>query len=152
MPILLPQQAQRLREMFDAQAHDRVRITLFTRKASPDDVNGAIAQSCRDAHDLLTEVAALAPNYLVLEERDLAQDAAEAEALGINRVPAILLRGKAAGVVRTFGVPSDYEFTTLIDDLFDLTSGGRTTLGANTRAMLALITRPVHLQVFVAPT
>lgn len=150
MPIMSARQVQQLGALFDAQAHEPVTILLFTRQpgAAVDD----IAQACDNARALLAEVAALAPDYLTLETRDLATDAPDARALGIERVPAIVLRGKAAGLVRTFGVPSDYEFTTLIDDLLDLAAGGHTELSESGREALALLRRPVHLQVFEAPT
>lgn len=153
MPIISERQAQQLRALFAEQARERVTITLFTRQAAPGATTpDPIARACDDARALLAEVAALAPDYLALETRDLAADAAEARALGVERVPAIVLCGPVAGLVRIFGVPSDYEFTTLIDDLLDLVAGGHTGLSEASRAALALLRRPVHLQVFEAPT
>ncbi len=152
MSIISARQALQLRELFEAQAREPVAALLFTRQPAPGAAADDIARACDDARALLTEVVALAPDYLTLETRDLVTDAAEAQALGVERVPAIVLRGKAAGLVRTFGVPSDYEFTTLIDDLLDLAAGGHTTLSEHSRDALALLRRPVHLQVFEAPT
>jgi len=153
MPIISERQAHQLRALFAEQARERVTITLFTRQAEPDaTMANPIARACDDARALLAEVEALAPDYLALETRNLAADAAEARALGIERVPALVLRGKVAGLVRTFGVPADYEFTTLVDDLLDLLAGGHTALSETSRAALALLRRPVHLQVFEAPT
>ena len=152
MAIISARQAQQLRELFEARAREPVTVILFTQQPAPDDANGTIELSCRDARTLLEEVVALAPAYLTLDVRDLAGDASEARALGIDRVPAIALHGKTAGLVRTFGVPSDYEFTTLVGDLLDLATGGQTELGERSLAALALIERPVHLRVFVTPT
>lgn len=152
MSIISERQAQQLGALFAAQARERVTITLFTRQAEPGAATDAIARACDDALALLTEVVALTPAYLTLETRDLTADAAEARALSIERVPALVLRGPVAGLVRTFGVPSDYEFTTLINDLLDLVAGGHTELSEESRAALALLRRPVHLQVFEAPT
>ncbi|HZC08003.1 MAG TPA: hypothetical protein VE338_20370 [Ktedonobacterales bacterium] len=152
MPIISARQAQQLSDLFAAQASDHVSILFFTQQAQPDASDNAIEQASADARALLTEVAALAPAWLTLEPRDLVRDATEARALGIERTPAITLRGKAAGLVRTFGVPANYEFTTLINDLLDLASGGHTELSERTRESLALLRRPVHLQVFETPT
>ncbi len=153
MSIISERQARQLRALFAEQARERVTITLFTRQAEPGATTpDPIARACDDARALLAEVAALAPDYLALETRDLTADAAEARALGIERVPALVLRGKVAGLVRTFGVPADYEFTTLVDDLLDLLAGGHTALSERTREALTLLRRPVHLQVFEAPT
>jgi hypothetical protein len=56
-----------------------------------------------------------------------------------------------AGAVRFFGLPSGYEFMTLIEDLVDLSTGS-TRLSDATRQAAADIKSPVHLQVFVTPT
>lgn len=152
MAIISARQAQQLREQFEAQARESVTVALFTRQATPGVEDDVIVRACDDARALLTEVVALAPAYLTLVEHDIARDAAEAQTLGIERVPAFALLGHAAGRVRTFGVPAHYEFTTLIDDLFDLLAGGHTSLDERSRAALALLRRPTHLQVFVAPT
>ena len=60
-------------------------------------------------------------------------------------------RPSGAGLVRFFGLPSGYEFTTLIEDLVDL-SKGSTRLSDATRQAVAELPAPVHLQVFVTPT
>lgn len=152
MPIISERQAQQLSDLFQTQAHERVSILLFTQPPRAGAPDGVIEQASDNARALLEEVVALAPAWLTLEPRDLARDADEAQALAIDRTPAIVLRGRAAGLVRTFGVPAEYEFTTLISDLLDLTSGGHTELSERTREALALLRRPVHLQVFEAPT
>jgi hypothetical protein len=56
-----------------------------------------------------------------------------------------------AGRVRFFGMPSGYEFSSLIDDVVDV-SRGRTRLSEATREALAALATPLHFQVFVTPT
>jgi len=53
--------------------------------------------------------------------------------------------------VRFFGIPSGYEFTSLVEDIVDV-SRGQTSLSAQTLELLAKLTEPVHIQVFVTPT
>ena len=149
MAIISEHRAQQLRELFVAQASERVTILLFTADAGLSD---ALARASDDARALLEEVVALAPGYLSLEARGLVDADEAARALGIERAPAFVLRGKAAGLVRTFGAPTNYEFTTLISDLLLLVAGGQTELDASVQEALALLDAPVHLQVFVAPT
>ena len=60
-------------------------------------------------------------------------------------------RDHGGGLVRFFGLPSGYEFATLMDDLVDV-SRGRTLLSDATRQALAALPGPLHLQVFVTPT
>lgn len=53
--------------------------------------------------------------------------------------------------VRFLGLPSGYEFSTLLADVVDV-SKGRTDLSEATRAAVRAIDQPVHIQVFVTPT
>ena len=53
--------------------------------------------------------------------------------------------------MRLFGLPSGYEFATLLEDMIDV-GGVRNDLSDDTRAILDGLARDVHLQVFVTPT
>ena len=53
--------------------------------------------------------------------------------------------------IRLYGVPSGYEFGTLIDAILDV-SHADSGLGDETRAALQALERPVHIQVFSTPT
>ena len=53
--------------------------------------------------------------------------------------------------MRFFGLPSGYEFATVLEDLIDV-SRRQTRLSAATRERLATLPAPLHLQVFVTPT
>jgi thiol-disulfide isomerase/thioredoxin len=57
----------------------------------------------------------------------------------------------AGGEVRFFGLPSGYEFATILEDIADV-SRRRTRLSDATRERLAGLTEPLHVQVFVTPT
>ena len=50
-----------------------------------------------------------------------------------------------------YGLPSGYEFGSLIDAILDVSSGD-SGLSAPTREALAALERPVHVQVFSTPT
>jgi glutaredoxin-like protein len=78
-------------------------------------------------------------------------DSEEAEKLGIDRIPAFVLQGHTRGRVRFFGIPAGYEFGSLIESLFDV-STGKTDLTEKTRSILDDLDQPVHVQVFVTPT
>jgi len=53
--------------------------------------------------------------------------------------------------VRYFGIPAGYEFSTLVEDLIDV-SKGTTRLSEKTREILATVDQDLHIQVFVTPT
>jgi alkyl hydroperoxide reductase subunit AhpF len=86
-----------------------------------------------------------------LTTHDLHQEGELASEHGIDRVPAFLLKGAARGRVRFFGMPSGYEFSTLIADLVDV-SRGTTSLSAETLEQLASLNQDVNIKVFVTPT
>ena len=100
---------------------------------------------------LVEEVAALDPK-LSVEPLNFVLDTERVRALGFTRTPAIavLSKDKDHGV-RLYGLPSGYEFGTLIDAIL-LVSRGESGLGEETKAALQELGRPVHVQVFSTPT
>jgi hypothetical protein len=50
-----------------------------------------------------------------------------------------------------YGLPSGYEFGTLVDAILDV-SRGESGLAEETKQALAALSRPVHIQVFSTPT
>jgi glutaredoxin-like protein len=126
-----------------------VHMLVFVRSGDTDE-----CEMCATTRQLAEEVAGLS-DQIVFEVHDLAAEPAIAEAYGIDKAPAIaLLRGgdlpKDYGI-RFFGIPSGYEFTSLIEAL-KMVSEERAGLSAQTQAALARLDRPVHIQVFVTPT
>jgi len=84
------------------------------------------------------------------------KDKETAERYAIDKIPAIaLVRVEESGErdygIRLYGIPSGYEFTSLIEDIMEV-SVGETSLKPKTKEALAKITAPVHIQVFVTPT
>jgi alkyl hydroperoxide reductase subunit AhpF len=99
---------------------------------------------------LLEELAGISEK-LHVTVKDFVRDEQEAQNLGITRIPAFIVQGHTKGVLRYFGVPAGYEFSTLIEDLIDV-SKGTTNLSEKTREALATVNQDVHIQVFVTPT
>jgi alkyl hydroperoxide reductase subunit AhpF len=100
---------------------------------------------------LVEELAALEPKITV-ESYNFVLDKEKVAALGIQRIPAIAILGSEKDYgIRMYGLPSGYEFGTLIDAILDVSSGD-SGLGDTTRAALKELARPVHVQVFSTPT
>jgi alkyl hydroperoxide reductase subunit AhpF len=53
--------------------------------------------------------------------------------------------------IRMYGLPSGYEFGTLVEAILDVSSGD-SGLSEPTRTALKEIAKPVHVQVFSTPT
>jgi alkyl hydroperoxide reductase subunit AhpF len=99
---------------------------------------------------LLKEVVALS-DKVTLTVHDVGVSKDEALKLEIDRVPAFVINGAARGKVRFFGIPSGYEFSSLIAGIIDV-SRGTTSLSDETREYLASLTEDINLKVFTTPT
>lgn len=107
-------------------------------------------QYCKETRELVEEVAALSDKVAV-EVYDFEKDKALADSLGIDKVPGIAVIGAKDYGIRMFGIPSGYEFGSLIESI-KLVSEGKSELSADTKKMVAKLTRPVKIQVFITPT
>lgn len=107
---------------------------------------------CGETRALLEEITAQAPaGKLTLEVHDFVTNSALAQEYHVDKIPAIALVGAQDYGIRFYGIPSGYEFSTLMDDIVTV-SQGDSGLTAATKAALAKISQPLHLQVFVTPT
>src|SRR5437667_9018632 len=128
-----------------------VEIVMFTERESPIIIPGKRpCETCAQTEELLQEVASLS-DKLKLTVNDISTAKEEADALGIDRVPAFVLKGASRGRVRLFGIPSGYQFSALIADLVDV-SKGTTDLSDETREYLTALTEDVNIKVFTTPT
>jgi alkyl hydroperoxide reductase subunit AhpF len=100
---------------------------------------------------LVEEMAALDPR-ITAESYNFVLDTGKVEGLKIQRIPAIAVLGQEKDYgIRMYGLPSGYEFGTLVDAILDVSSGD-SGLGAPTRTALAAVDRDLHIQVFSTPT
>lgn len=148
---IIPQEDQDyLRNLFEERLENPVTLRFYTQRQSVLSVPGQECATCQDTRELLNELVALS-DKLSLDIHDFYAERQEAQQQGIAEIPAIVLEGQNKGRVRFIGVPAGYEFATLIEDLVDV-SRGTTELEPLSREILAKITEPVHIQVFVTPT
>ncbi len=150
MSLIPARETQMLRDHFAKHLTAPVTIELFTQRESRIVLPVQECMTCKETRELLTEVAALSP-LIQLEVHDFVAEEALARARGIDRIPSFTLRGAAKGHVRYLGIPSGYEFTSLIEDIVDV-SRGTTSLAPKTKEALAGLTGDVQIKVFVTPT
>jgi glutaredoxin-like protein len=108
--------------------------------------------TCRDTQELLRAVADLS-DKLSLEVYNFVTDKEIAEKYEIDKIPATVVApvDGDARAVRYFGVPSGYEFASLLDDIL-MVSSGHSGLTDASKEAVRRIEAPVRLQVFVTPT
>jgi alkyl hydroperoxide reductase subunit AhpF len=134
--------AAELRETF-AGLTNPVRLAVFSQ-ALADPVSEEVRR-------LVEELAALDPR-LGAESVNFVLDKERADALGIERIPAIAVLGEDRDYgVRFYGTPAGYEFGSLIDAILDV-SAGASQLSEETKTALAALDRDVRVRVFSTPT
>jgi alkyl hydroperoxide reductase subunit AhpF len=141
MPILSPSDAARVRDMLSAMPGP-VRLAFFTQTLN--------CETCEPTKQILNELADLS-DQLTVEEHNFLLERDQAAAYGVDRVPAIAVLGAEDHGIRFYGMPSGYEFMSLLDAIL-LVSKSDSGLQAASRALLADLQEPLTLQVFVTPT
>jgi glutaredoxin-like protein len=111
--------------------------------------------TCAETKQLLEEVSAVNDN-VELRVYDLQENRDIAEKFNVINAPGIVIAAKYGADVKNLGVqfsgmPSGYEFSTLINDILAV-SRRDSGLSETTREFLKQLDRPVHLQVFVTPS
>ncbi len=151
MPLISEQNQKLLRDKFAKELENEVTVTLFTQHESPLTVPGEECMYCKETRELLEEISGLS-DKIKLQVYDLVADSEAARSFGVDRIPAIILsNGSNKKGVRYFGIPSGYEFASLIEDILEV-SRGSTDLSSDIKSQLDQITQNVHIQVFVTPT
>jgi alkyl hydroperoxide reductase subunit AhpF len=142
MALITEEVAGQLRQEFE-KLQGPVRLAVFSQAlADPES---------EQVRRLVEELAALDPK-ITAESYNFVLDTAKVEEMKISRIPAIAILGETKDYgIRMYGLPSGYEFGSLIDAILDVSSGD-SGLSAPTREALAAIARPVHVQVFSTPT
>lgn len=142
MALLAEQDRQFLENHFAQTLAAPVKLLFFTQTIA--------CQFCRETGQILEEVAALS-DKITLETYNFVTDKEVAERYGIDKIPATVVMSDKDYGIRFYGIPSGYEFTSLIEDIVAV-SHGESGLADETIAALDTITEPIHLQVFVTPT
>ncbi len=143
MPLMDDHTRDQVRELL-SDLSGPVKLLMFSQEFE--------CQLCAETRQISEEVAALS-DKIAVEVRDFGEDAALAQQYGIDKIPAIAVLGaddRDYGI-RFYGIPSGYEFMSLLEAI-QLVSTGQLHLADQTRAYLDTLEGDLHLQVFVTPT
>lgn len=150
MALLNADVQKQIRQVFEG-IEAPVTLVVFTQ--SNDGKVSLECQMCADTRSLVEEVAALS-DKLDLEVLDFVEDEQAVQDYQIDKIPAIALRGgpqnKDYGI-RFYGIPSGYEFSSLIEGIL-MASKGSSDLSPKTMQAIQKLDQPVHIQVYVTPT
>jgi len=145
MSLIKEQDAQEIRQQLAASITQPVQLALF--------VSAQSCEYCAITHELVAALCALHDN-LTLAVYDLQADPERATLLGVDKAPALVVLGGPEHTdygVRFYGIPSGYEFASLLEAI-RMVGSDNVELQPATRAFLAKLTEPLHLQVFVTPS
>ena len=142
MALITEDVAGQLKKEFE-RLKGPVRLAVFSQ---------ALADPDSEQVKRLVEELAAVDSRITAESYNFVIDKEKVEALHIQRTPAIAILGAEKDYgIRLYGLPSGYEFGTLVDAIVEV-SGGDSGLSEGTRKALAEVSRPVHIQVFSTPT
>ncbi len=120
-----------------------VKLVMFTQEIE--------CMYCRETRTLLEELVQTS-DKLKLEVYNFVVDKEKADALGIDKIPAIaILDGDKDFGIRYYGIPSGYEFASLLEDI-KMVGTGQVDLSEDIIERVKAIDQEVHLQVYVTPT
>ena len=105
---------------------------------------------CSTTHGLIKEISELS-DKIKLEVFDFLKDKPEADKYGVDKIPAIVVMDNEDYGIKFYGIPSGYEFGSIIEAI-KLVSTGESPLQAETKKFLDNLEKDIHLQVFVTPT
>jgi len=121
---------------------DPVKLVFFTQEFE--------CQYCQLTHELMTELSEIS-DKITLEIYDFVKDKEKVAHYKIDRIPALVVEGKKDYGIRFYGIAAGYEFSTLIEDIVDV-SKGTTNLSEATKAALKKLTKLVDIKVFITST
>ncbi|MCD6193461.1 MAG: thioredoxin family protein [Candidatus Aminicenantes bacterium] len=154
MEILDKNVKEATQKKFNEELEGEVTLIHFSQEPSrlilPDTVKGQECMFCKETKSLISEVASLS-SKINLEIYDFLADEDKAAEFGIDKIPATVVIGEKKYQVRFFGIPSGYEYASLLEAIIDV-SRGKTSLSPPTKEKLATLKQPVHIQVFITPT
>jgi len=142
MPLIGQKERDSVTKEFAEKLVNDVRLVVFTQEVP--------CVYCKQTVDLATELAQISPK-IKLEIYDFVRDQVRAKEFRVDKIPAMAVIGRKDYGIRFYGMPSGYEFTSLVGAILDV-SKGESGLTQKTRELLKDIDQAVHIQVFVTPT
>ena len=143
MSIISEDYRKRLTEEFSGVLVNNVKLMVFTR-------NGDDCIYCKETALLAEEMAELSDKISseIVNEND-----PRVSQYGIDKYPALIISGDGVedGRVRYYGIPSGYEFSSLVEDIETLSRKERN-LSKPVMEKLSAVKSALKIKVFVTPT
>ena len=141
MPMISDKDKKAIKDQLKSIKNE-VKIVVFTQEME--------CMYCKETRNLLQELSETS-DKISIEVYDFVNDKATADKFGIDKIPAAVIMGEEDYGIRFYGIPSGYEFASLLHSV-KMIGEGDSGLSKDTRDYLAGLEKELHLQVFVTPT
>ncbi|MFW9831397.1 MAG: thioredoxin family protein [Candidatus Thorarchaeota archaeon] len=135
--------AETVVKRFKEELKNSVRLVFFTQELE--------CQFCAITHQLLETVSKLS-DKISFEVYDFQKDKEKAKELEIDKIPALAILGEKDYGFRFYGIPSGYEFQTLVEGIIFASTAESQLPPKAIEALAKAATKPINIQVFVIPT
>lgn len=145
MPLIKEEDKKYLEQEFEKHLKNDIDLVVFTS----DDAN---CKYCKESVQLAEEVAETSPK-IKLTIYNFDKDKEAAAAYGVDKFPATIVsrRDVKDGRVKYYGLPSGYEFGSLIEDVKNV-SKWEADVSSKALEVIKKIDKPVTIKVYVTPT
>jgi len=141
MALLQEKEIEQIKKIFEG-LKENITLSCFVQDIE--------CQYCGDTRQILEEVSEIS-DKITLNVYNFETDKEAVKKYKIDNVPATVVEGSRDFGIRFYGIPSGYEFSSLLEDIVDV-SKGESGLLEESKALLKEINAPLHLQVFITPT
>lgn len=107
-------------------------------------------QYCRETSELMRELSGLS-DKINSHVYNLITDKEHTDKYKVEQIPATIIMGDEDRGIRFYGIPSGYEFVTMLETI-KMVSSGDSGLSKQTKDFLKTLNEPVNLKVFITPT
>lgn len=121
---------------------DSVNIVNFTKDSD--------CQYCKETSQLVTELGDLSDKVESIVY-NVSNDGDSMNTYNVEHIPATVIYGDDDRGIKFYGIPTGYEFATILETI-KMVSSGDSGLSQETREYLKELKEPINLKVFVTPT
>ncbi|WP_393971267.1 thioredoxin family protein [Oxyplasma meridianum] len=145
MSLIKEEDRKFLSDEFNKYLKDNVDLIVFTS-------DSADCKYCKETIELATEVAGI-NDKIKFTVYNIDKDKEIANEYGVNKFPTTIVArsGEKDGRIKYSGLPSGYEFGSLIEDLKTVSSG-EPEVSSKAIEIISKIDKPITIKVFVTPT
>lgn len=145
MPLIREEDKKFLMQEFEKHLKNDVDLVIFTSENSD-------CKYCKETVELAEEVSEINKKIHLLKY-DFDKDKEAVNAYDVEKFPATIVaeHGKKDGRIKYYGIPSGYEFGSLIEDLKNVSSN-EVEVSSKAMEVVSKIDKPIKIKVYVTPT